>query len=85
MAEGRGHSHTYFSHGNDMRCACGDVKGRSLPPTPLAVTCPKCSAEAGSRCRTTSGTGRTTDTHAARYGARWPENYHPSGRLRRPV
>lgn len=34
------------------------------------VDCPKCSAPAGHRCRTLT-TGRTTDTHDARWTARY--------------
>ena len=32
----------------------------------LSVGCPKCGAAVDKRCRTTSGTNRTTDTHSER-------------------
>jgi hypothetical protein len=36
------------------------------------IDCPKCSQPRGSRCRALT-TGRTTDTHQARYDAYWEE------------
>ena len=37
----------------------------------LDVPCPTCGAEPGKRCRTLK-TGRTTDTHNARWNQQWP-------------
>ena len=47
---------------------------------PEEVKCPKCGAEVGARCRTTTGTNKTTDLHEARWEARYPQSFSPRRR-----
>lgn len=40
--------------------------------TPIDFQCPKCGAVPGARCRTTTGTNRTTDLHVDRWESAYP-------------